>query len=238
MRTHLLLICLFCNLLQVIAQINPVSEYLKASKDYAVIYNGEIELGYNSNTYENFPYFQGPDFVPGEITFMHKTYPGQQIRLDLHKDQVIVTTPQGHLCMIVDTEEIDSIRLHNTTFIHHRSSADNKLESGFYQLLHNGKQFTLLARKKYAANKVPAERLIQVKASPTDYFTYNEKYYLKYNGEYYPIANQKSFGKLFPAYKKSINRHCKKQRLKFRKEAESSLISLTDYCEDLITPKQ
>lgn len=235
MRTQILLLCLVSSLFRAVAQINPVQDYLKVSKDHAIIYNGEIEFTYTSTIYANLPYFQSADFVPGEILFKGNVYSDQPVRLDLSKDQLIIVTPQTNLCTIVDMERIQSVKLHNTLFIYNRPTADSKLEKGFYEQLYAGKHLTLLARKTYQCNKIPAEELARTRKPQTDFFIYRERYYLKYDGNYYPVGNKKSFYKIFPAEQKSISRYCKKQNLKFKKEkSESSLMSLTDYCETLI----
>lgn len=80
MKTHLLLICLLCSTFHAYSQTHPVVSYLEAGKDYSVICNGEIELAYNSNIYENPPYFEDANFVSGEITFMNQLYPRQMVR--------------------------------------------------------------------------------------------------------------------------------------------------------------
>lgn len=234
MRTQILLLCLVSSVLQAVAQINPVQDYLKTSKDRAIIYNGEIEFTYPSNIYANLPYFQNADFVPGEILFKGNVYPNQLVRLDLYKDQLVTVTPQTNLCTVVDTEGVKSVKLHNTIFIYYQPSPETEQEKGFYEQLYDGKQLTLLARKTYQCIKISAGELSQSSKPQTDYFNYRIRYYLKYDGHYYPVGNKKSFCKIFPAEQKSINRYCKKQNLKFKKENESSLISLTDYCESLI----
>ena len=64
------------------------------------------------------------------------------------------------------------------------------------------------------------------------------KYYLEYNGIYYPVSNNKSFAKIFPEQHKLIKRYARKHKLNFRHDADASLIALTNFCEELIDQKQ
>ena len=70
------------------SQTYPIENYLKAAGDYVTIYNGEIELTYSLAQYDNLPYFQGDEFTTGEIIFKGNRYPGLDLHLDLHKDQL------------------------------------------------------------------------------------------------------------------------------------------------------
>lgn len=95
------------------SQTYPIENYLKAAGDYVTIYNGEIELTYSLAQYDNLPYFQGDEFTTGEIIFKGNRYPGLDLHLDLHKDQLCALTPDSHYSMIINNEGIEQVNLHN-----------------------------------------------------------------------------------------------------------------------------
>ena len=220
------------------SQTHPIESYLKAAGDHATIYNGEIEFTYSLAQYENLPYFQSDEFTSGEIIFRGNRYPGLALHLDLYKDQLSALNPGSRHSIIINNEGIEQVKLHNATFIYFRPTPNTNLDKGFYELLHNGKELRLLARKKYYIAHISAEKIIKTGKHQTEYFTYKAKYYLEYNGVYYSVSNKKTFAGIFPEQRKLINRYVRKQKLNFRHDTDASLTALTNYCEELIAPKQ
>lgn len=203
-----------------------VQEYLKQAKDHSVIYNGELETVYTSIQYENTPYYVSDEFVPGHIYYKKNSYPNQRVRLDLYKDQLIVLTPENNYSVVVKSDKVKKVILHNKTFIYHTPPPKSGMKTGYYSLLHDGDNLKLLGRETFLLNQ-PSDRVTY------DFFS-STKYYIFYNGEYHQVKNKRSFTKLFPAYKKQINKFVSEQSLDFRQHPEKSLVVLSKYCEELI----
>ena len=106
--------------------------------------------------------------------------------MDLHKDQLCALTPDSHYSMIINNEGIEQVNLHNTTFIYFRPTKKTDLNKGFYELLQDGKRLRLLARKTYSVAQINVEKIAKTRKHQTEYFIYGVKYYLEYNGIYYP----------------------------------------------------
>ena len=140
--------------------------------------------------------------------------------------------------MIINNEGIEQVNLHNTTFIYFRPTKKTDLNKGFYELLQDGKRLRLLARKTYSVAQINVEKIAKTRKHQTEYFIYGVKYYLEYNGIYYPVSNNRSFAKIFPEQHKLIKRYARKHKLNFRHDADASLIALTNFCEELIDQKQ
>lgn len=147
------------------SQTHPIESYLKAAGDHATIYNGEIEFTYSLAQYENLPYFQSDEFTSGEIIFRGNRYPGLALHLDLYKDQLSALNPGSRHSIIINNEGIEQVKLHNATFIYFRPTPNTNLDKGFYELLHNGKELRLLARKKYYIAHISAEKIVNLNSA-------------------------------------------------------------------------
>jgi hypothetical protein len=66
-------------------------------------------------------------------------------------------------------------------------------------------------------------------------FTQKKQYYLLYNDQYNKVKDKGSLSKLFPQYKKQINKFSKAHSLNFKKNTKGSLTALAGYCEELLT---
>ena len=101
---------------------------------------------------------------------------------------------------------------------------ESGIKSGFYIQLMEGEKITLFCKIGFSI------RQKQI----TTIFDQSIRYYVLYNGKYYTVKNKGSFSKLFPQYKKQINQFAKNNKLNFGQNAEKSLTSISEYCEELI----
>lgn len=209
---------------RIIAQTNPVENYLKQVGDCAEIYNGKMETNYNSLLYENLPYYKNADFTDASITYRDNYYPGQRVRLDLFKEQLILLPPEKQFGTILSSQNVEKVFMYNKTFVWLVPPKESGLKTGFYIQLLDGAKIRLLCKESF---------YLQSKLT-TYYFIQNVRYYFLYNDRYYPAKNKGSFTKLFPQYKKQINQFSKTHSLNFKQNADESLVSLAGYCEELL----
>ena len=184
-----------------------INLYLEASGDYARIYNGELEPIYSSLFFENDPYYISSDYALGDIEYRGNYYPNQNLRLDLYAGNLIILTPDNKLGVIIDPNHLGYARIHDHTIIYHVPSSENELKRGYYLKLYGGKELMLLCRINCMSETVTG----QVKKR----FSQTCRYFIVKDGEYYQVKNKKSFTKLFPAYKRQINRYVKENKLSF-----------------------
>ena len=208
------------------AQDDPVINYLQHTGDYAEIYNGKMEAVYNIMQYKSFPYYMNSDFTEASIIYKNIYYPNQKVRLDLFKEQVILLPPEKQFGIILSFQNVEKVNMYNKTFVRMIPPKESGLKQGYYiQLLGNEKM--QLYCKVYF-------NLVQ---KDVIYYGFERgiRYYLLYNNRYYPVKNKGSFTKLFPQYKKQINKYSKDNKLNFKQNTDESLISLAGYCEELVT---
>ncbi len=216
-----------------ISKAQDVKSYLSQVGDYAGIYNGRAELMYHAKLYNQLPYYQSPDFTEGEIIYKGNVYPNLQVRLDLYKEQIIISSPERRFRIIVDSEEVQKVSLHGKTFIWHTPPKESGLKSGFYMLLVDSEPLQLF----YKETHLVSERTVLSALEPNILYnnTLTKTYYVVYENQYHPVKRKKSFVKLFPGYKKQIRTYVRKNKLNFKRDTDQSLILLTNYCEKLLT---
>ena len=212
------------------AQDDPVINYLQQVGDYADIYNGRMEAVYNTLQFDDFPYYMNADFTEASIIYRNNYYPNLKVRLDLYKEQLILLPPERQFGIIVNFQNIEEVYMYNKTFVRLAPPKESGLKPGFY--------IQLLDREKI---QLFSKEYCNLKPDQVTYsFERKIRYYLYYNNRYVMVNKKSSFSKLFPQYKKQINKFAKDQKLDFKRAAENSFTSLAGYCEELIisTDKQ
>jgi len=210
-----------CYMLQ--AQTAEYKDYTVQTGEFAGIYSGQIKADYNRLFYENTPYYY-PDFTKADVVYKGNLYAGQQILLDLFREQAIIMTPEKYFGIVMDSENTDTIRFQYATFVWLRPGDESNLHNGFYRVIYDGLQIKILCKIKYSISNT--ELLKQ--------FNITKRYYLWRSDKYYAVKNKRSFIKLFPEYKKMINQYNKRVRTDFKNEADRSMSQLAAYCEDLL----
>lgn len=210
------------------AQQVPVEDYLKQAGYHAEIYNGKVEKIYNTGIYKNLPYYRSADFTEAAVTYRGNYFPNQKARIDLYREQLIIVPPGKQYPIAVGFANTEKIEIYGKTFIGLTPPKESKLVSGYYIRLLKGREMQLLCKERYTPQKsLQQDRVVY-------YFDHEKRYYLKYNNRYHPVKNKGSFSKIFPQYKKQINKFLKEHKLDFKQNPDESLTALTGYCEELI----
>lgn len=197
--------------------------YMQKTADYAALYSGQMEAPYSAPLYQSLPYFVSDEFSTGSVNYNRIEYRNVRLRLDLYREQLIILTPEAQYGVILDPSRIERAYLHNHTAIWHTKEGNKDPEEGYYLLPYESPSIQLLKKEKYQIDRTKMPMRFYLKT----------KYYLKYNGEFYPLKNKNSFHRIFPEYKKEIDRFTKEQRLNFNAQREESLILLAKECERL-----
>ena len=203
---------------------DPVDNYLHQVEYYAEIYNGRLEMTYNRLHYENLPYYMNDDYAEATVIYRNNYYPNQKARLDLFKEQLIVLVPKKQYGIILDSRDVSQVDIHNKTFVWLVPSKGSGLKDGYYIQLLTGNRLQLFCKESYT-----------VQPQETTYRFYPKiQHYLLYSDYFYPVKNKTSFFKIFPQYKKQINKFSRDRKLNFKQDKDKSLTSLAEYCESLL----
>jgi len=220
---------------RIIAQENPVENYLQQAGDYIDIYNGQMEASYNILLYDNLPYYNSPNLENATIFYRKCYYPNQKARLDLFREQFIVSTTDGRYGIILNPSNVEKIIMYGKTFRWLNPAKESGLKQGYYIHLSEGKSLQLFAKESYTLQ--PNMLTSGYRDKRLYRFDQSMRYYLLYGGKYNMVKDKNSFSNLFPQYKKQINQFVKDHHLKFKKEnSAESLTSLAAYCDELLTP--
>ena len=193
--------------------------------DYADIYNGRLETNYNTIQYKNLPYYRNADYTEASIIYKDTYYPNQKVRLDLFKEQLIVLAPGKLYGIILSSQNVKEVSMYNKTFVWLVPPKESGLKNGYYIHLLKGKKMQLLCKENYELQQKEV----------TYHFDHKVRHYLSYNDRYYPVKNTASFIKIFPQYKKQINKFSRDSKLNFKQAKDWSLTSLTGYCDVLLS---
>ena len=227
-KLPLLFLCLTI-ICYVNAQDAPVENYLQRVGAYTEIYTGKMEASYNTLQYKNLPYYLNADFTNATVVYKKNNYPNQKARLDLYKEQLILMSPGKQYPIIVCSSDVEKVYMYAKTFVWMDPSKESGLKAGYYIRLSEGEKMQLFCKEKYVLRQE-----VSLDGS-FYYFERNTRYYLLYNDQYHTVKNKNSFFKLFPQYKKQINKFVKDHKLDFKLQADVSLSSLVNYCEELLT---
>ncbi len=205
------------------AQDGIVDSYLNRTGKYAEIYNGRIETVYSSVFYSDLPYYVSSDYASGKLVYNGINYPGIEARLDLYKEQLILKSPGDNYSVVVVNDYVDSLYIYNDVFLYLDKEKKGSLKEGYYCLLYDGNMQLLHKQSALIDTRDVVHR-----------FNIKNHHYLLLDGVYHNVSNKKSFIKIFPQYKKEINRFSKEQKLNFKNDKKNSLALLARYCDELV----
>ena len=230
MKFHVFVLSLaFLYQTHVNAQDDPVVDYLQQAGDCADIYNGKMEAIYNVLYYKSLPYYMSSDYTDASIVYKSNFFPNQKVRLDLYKEQLILLPPEKQFGIIADFQNVDKVFMYNKTFKRLIPPKGSGIKQGFYIQLLEKENIHLFCKVYFNF-----EQNIENKKL-TYGFDRKVRYYLLYKDQYYSVNNKGSFSKLFPRFKKQINRFAKDNKLDFKQNADESFTLLAGFCEELIT---
>jgi len=214
---------------QVSAQDSPVENYFQQVGDYADIYNGRLETAYNTLQYKDLPYYKSVDYTDATIIYKNTVYPGQKVRLDLYKEQLILLSPGKRYGIILNPQHVGKVYMYDKTFVWLVPPKESGLRDGYYIQLWEGKEIQLFSKVDYSVQEDKSSRRTYY------YFEQKTRHYLSYNDRYYAVKNRASFTRIFKQHKKQINKYYRNSRLNFKQDGDKSLTSLAEYCEGLLS---
>ncbi|MEO8823258.1 MAG: hypothetical protein ABI366_06745 [Ginsengibacter sp.] len=206
---------------------NAIDLYNHYNADYAPVYNGESYLYYTMKM-EGSPFFKSGDFSRGWVNYKGRKYDSLQLLYDITRNQLVTLYPDKVFSIIIQNQFVDSFFLQGHTFIAlEEDHKQNLYNSGFYDLLYNGKT-QLLARRAETLLTV-----IQVDVLVTKFINHTH-YYIHKNGLYYLVSNKKDVYHVFEDNIRDLKRRMRRNHIKLRrKNFETALIKVTAFYDQL-----
>lgn len=206
-------------------QSSAIKDYLNQAKGHTTIYRGEIEYFYNPYMYKAQPYYISDQFVDADLYYNNRVYKNVRMRYDTYKGNFLILTPQNN-SVILDLRKIEKVNIYGKDIIKLTPPQESGLKADFYIHHVDGKNLKIISREKSNSRILPTK---------IDYtFDKSSRYYAIYNNKYYSFKNKKSFTRLFPQFKKEINKFIKSNQINFSENREQSMTQVGTFCDELL----
>jgi len=188
---------------------------------------GETSGLYNGRVFYWYPLMKGHAFYPsidwqkGSVLYDGTWYHNLYIMYDIYKDEIVLKYPNS-IPIRLFSERIQEFRLADQNFTRLQPDKDNVLKNTFYHVLTEGKVSVLASRQKKIEENIVDNTLER------SFITVDQYYVLK-DGRYYLVINQKQLLSLLKDKRQSISQHLRKQKLKYRKEKEMTIVEIAKF---------
>ena len=190
--------------------------------DYAALYSGKIELGYNKVRYINHPYWHTDKFYKGIIGYNGCIYSNILLRYDTYKGVLVTISPQKRYILQVDMRKVSFFIINEQKFI--------PQGDGFVALLYKGENLCLTQH----VTSVMGTPIRKGKSYYNQFYT-PIRFSLYKEGTVYEVNSYSDLLRVFPMHKKQLKSYCQKENLSFKKNNEmQSMIQLVKYADSLI----
>ena len=206
---------------------NAVDLYNRYNANYAPVYNGESYIFYTVRM-EGSPYFKSGDFSNGWVNFKGKKYDSLQLIYDITRNQLVTLYPDKISFITIQNQFVDSFFLSGHTFISlQEDHTENLYNSGFFDLLYNGKTRFLGKYDETLLTVIEGDGLI------TKFIKHN-RFYVHKNGLYYLVSNKKDAYRVFGDKQRELKRMMRRNHIKLRrKNFETAMIKVTAFYDQL-----
>ena len=207
---------------------NAIDLYNNYTDGNAPIFNGSEYLYYTFKK-EGDPYFETGNFTKGWVGYEGTVYDPVSIFYDVVRNQLVILNADSMSRIVMLNEFVDSFNLLGHTFINLKEDyKQNLYNTGFYDLLYNGRIQLLARRIKLMSDVIEDMSLIRR-------FSIKDRFYIHKDGLYYLVNNKKDVFHLFEDKKHELRRLMRKEHLKFRhKNFEYTLVKVTALYDQLI----
>lgn len=192
------------------------------------IYRGVEYTGFPYRLNNGHQFFESTDPVKGSVYYDGVLYKDIPIWYDLVKKQLIVQYVDQFSMIKLHNELIDYFSIFNHHFVHLGRDEISKrtLSEGFYDLVYVGKTQVLVKRSKGTLKEVNTGVVMTI-------LKQKNEFYLVKDGAYLPVKSQSSVLKALGSQHKEIQDFLRKNKIKFKKDPEASIIKMVSYFDQL-----
>ncbi len=207
---------------------NSIDFYYSFTGENSHLYIGTEYGGYNIRIMGN-PYFDTVAMQSGSIYYNGTLYNNVPMLYDILNDDVIINRYNQNFRIRLTKEKISYFSVLTHTFIRIVPDSTGKVLPGigFYDRIYNGKTEVLVKRTK------------DIKDDPTianeiiSRFLQHNSYFVRKHHLYFQVATRKSLLKLFDDRDKQIRKYLRKNKIKFRKQPEYTIVKAAQYYDQL-----
>ncbi len=206
---------------------NLVSRYHQAIKDQSGLYNGIQYGGYTFVFREGHAFFDNDKMGMASLVYDGVLY--QQVMLQYDEIQEAVIIEDASLRIQLLNERLSKFSVFNNTFVRivKDSSSNALLNTGFYNVLYDGKNSLLKKEVKTIREDITTDKIIY-------YVDVHRYHYIKKAAAYYAVNSKKNVLSILGDKKKDIQQYIRKNKLSFRKDRDNMLVKVMAYYDQLI----
>ena len=206
---------------------DAIDLYNHFSADNAPVYNGSAYI-YFTYKMEGDPYFITGDFTEGWVNYSGRKYDSVPLMYDLARNEVVILGPDKISSIVLGNDFIDSFSLQGHYFIKLLQDYKQNLNnSGFYDVLYNGRMQLLVKRTKIIDEQIKDNVVVRI-------FSAKDRFYVHKDSLYYLVSNKKDVLHLFKDKTHDIRKYMRKNHLKFRrKNFEEPMVKVTEFYDQL-----
>jgi len=206
---------------------STINTFHQLTADQSGLYNGPEYPGYDFRFKKGSPFFYTDHFTPVDIIYDGILYRDVPMLYDNLKD--ILVLEDSLYPVQLHSRRIDEFTIAAHHFVRPQKSDINNsiFDNQFYELLSNGKISVLKKQVKIITQDISVSEGIERSIAES------ENYYLKKNNVFYLIRDQNDLIAVFHDKEKEIRDFLKKNRLKFKKDRENTLLQTATYYEQI-----
>src|SRR5579871_339534 len=207
---------------------NAIAFYNNYIGENSHLYNGTEYVAYDFRIKGN-QYFLTNILQNGVINYDEVLYSKVNLAYDIVRVEVTTNRYSENFRIKLISEKISYFILQNHFFIRLMQDSSNKsiINTGFYDQLYKGNMTLLAKRQKKVKEKVTAEDGDQL------WFEENDQFILIKNNRYYSVQSKSLLFDVFKERKKELKKYLKKNKLKFKKDPENTIIKAVEFCDQL-----
>ncbi len=208
-------------------QDNTKQYYFNNIGDQSKLLNGTKYLGYPNYFKEGHPFFISDALQKGQLVYDNVKFDQVQFQYDLVQDAIIFQDSTHRIQLI--NEKVERFTILDQTFVRLEKDSQNTVlqNSGFYNLLHDGKV-------KFIAKYIKTKKEAIVNTNELlGHFEPSSFYYIKKDNQYYSITGKKDLLNLFRDKKGKITSYVKSLGFKYRKDPENYILKVASYYDQL-----
>lgn len=207
---------------------NNTNTYFKNEiGDKSLLYIGKEYPPYRSGI-QGTQFFLSPQMQNGTIFYDHVLFENVPFLFDLVRHDVVINRFEDNTRMKLISEKIGYFIIADHRFenLKFRGSDTQEFENDFFDVVFDGKADVLVDRIKK----------IEMTLSPEDPPRFNErdKFFIRNDRGIYPIDDTKSVLKALSDKKDQVKTFIRKNKFKFKGNAEEEIVKIAAYYESLI----
>lgn len=205
----------------------PLSLYRNATKEVQNLYNGRLYYIYDSREDEH-QFFIDRKYEKGAVFYDGQRYDSIPMMYDIVRDELVIKHINGFEPILLQSPKVSFFTIYGHNYLNLKSGKDINpdMQTGFYDLIYNGKSKTLVRRIKQRQEKINEKKVIAL-------FPEKNFFYIYSNGKYNEVHTRKSVTRLFPAQKTELRKALREQNIKFRKDRERAIVTMVARYDEL-----